>query len=367
MVINSNLSALRSSRALSEATSALSRSLARLSSGARLVSPEDDPAGLAVYSIMSAESRRNSAAITNLNNALSYVQTQDAFLTKAQRALDRMGELAVLALDRTKTDSDRENYDLEFQQLEDFIGTVNSATYNGVRLFTPDSVLDFLGSSPDDSGSEDAQVIDTGLNSGTVTLNFEVSSNASTLTIYYPPRTDSGSAIVSQSVLGSASIEVDFGGGVSTEIEIVINEGGGASPTTWDYSGSVTPPFSMPLTTDGNGSSYTLSKLGQTSISASVEDISSAESALTDVKNEIESLAGRRALVGANIARIQSELESLSILNENLTAAYSRIGDVDVAAESTELVRRRLLTQSSTAMVVQANMLPSMALRLLSP
>ncbi|MBM3839871.1 MAG: flagellin, partial [Verrucomicrobia bacterium] len=57
--------------------------------------------------------------------------------------------------------------------------------------------------------------------------------------------------------------------------------------------------------------------------------------------------------------------EQLVILNENLSAANSRIKDVDVAEESTQFAKYNILVQSGTAMLAQANLLPQSALRLL--
>ena len=72
-----------------------------------------------------------------------------------------------------------------------------------------------------------------------------------------------------------------------------------------------------------------------------------------------------RAKVGANVQRLNLTSEQLSILNENLSAANSRIKDVDVAEESTKFARYNILVQSGTAMLAQANLLPQSALRLL--
>ena len=88
----------------------LAKSLARLSSGSRIVSPEDDAAGLAQSIKFDAQINRNTAANSNVNNAVSFSQTQDGFLQKVQKALDRMSELTVLAQDATKTVSDLSNY-----------------------------------------------------------------------------------------------------------------------------------------------------------------------------------------------------------------------------------------------------------------
>ena len=136
MVINTNTSALASSRLLGESSTLLSKSLARLSSGSKIVSPEDDAAGLAVSMRFDAQINRASAASSNVGNAVSFNQTQDGFLGKVQKALDRMSELAVMAQDVTKVDADRALYDKEFQTLGSYVNNVATKDFNGVSLFS---------------------------------------------------------------------------------------------------------------------------------------------------------------------------------------------------------------------------------------
>jgi len=135
MVINTNISAQNSASLLAQSSSQLSKSLARLSSGSKLISPEDDVAGAAVALRFDAQISRIGAATNNVGNAISYTQTQDGFLQKVGKALDRMSELAVLSQDVTKTDSDRGLYDKEFQQLGSYIKDIASKNFNGVSLF----------------------------------------------------------------------------------------------------------------------------------------------------------------------------------------------------------------------------------------
>ena len=136
MVINTNVSAANSARLLAESSAMLSKSLARLSSGSRLVSPEDDAAGAAVSLRFVAQINRTQAANNNVSSAISFNQTQDGFLKKIGKALDRMSELAILAQDVTKSNSDRDLYDLEFQQLSDYIDNVATKDFNGVSIFS---------------------------------------------------------------------------------------------------------------------------------------------------------------------------------------------------------------------------------------
>jgi len=99
------------------------------------VSPEDDAAGLAVSSRFDAQSNRINAAKANVGNSVSFNQTQDGFLKKVNKALDRMSELAVLAQDVTKTDSDRALYNAEFTKLGSYINDLATKDFNGVSLF----------------------------------------------------------------------------------------------------------------------------------------------------------------------------------------------------------------------------------------
>jgi len=135
MVINTNIAAEQSASLLATSTANLAKSLQRLSSGTKIVSPADDAAGLAMSMNFSAESGRLSAASNNVSNAISFTQTQDGFLQQVSSALTRMSELAVSAQDVTKSDSDRADYNAEFRQLASYIGNISTKAFNSVSLF----------------------------------------------------------------------------------------------------------------------------------------------------------------------------------------------------------------------------------------
>jgi flagellin len=135
MVINTNISAQSTAALLSQSSSMLSQSLARLSSGSKITSPADDSAGLAVSVELTAEMGRINAASNNVADANSFNQTQDGYLQQVSSALNRMSELAIQSQDVTKSDSDRSLYDQEFQTLASFIKDVATKDFNGVSLF----------------------------------------------------------------------------------------------------------------------------------------------------------------------------------------------------------------------------------------
>ncbi len=155
MVINTNIQAQTAASNLGTSSAMLAKSLSRLSSGSKIVSPADDAAGLAVASRLDAQVQRLSAARSNVGNAISFTQTQDGYLKKIAKALDRMSELAILAQDVTKGSSDRALYQTEFAQIQEYIENTSSKEFNGVSLFNGDTLaitVDSEGNTFDMSG-----------------------------------------------------------------------------------------------------------------------------------------------------------------------------------------------------------------------
>ena len=147
MTINTNPSASAAARNLNHSQEMLSKSLNRLSSGSKIVSPSDDAAGLAVSEKLQAQNRRLGAASTNVQNAVSYIQTADGFMSSMSSVLSRMSELTMMAKDVTKNAGDIALYQEEFQslqqQLRDTVGggvvTTPLGTFNGITLFGPNA------------------------------------------------------------------------------------------------------------------------------------------------------------------------------------------------------------------------------------
>jgi flagellin len=367
MVINSNQSAFQAARLLRDSSTRLAHSLARLSSGSRIISPEVDAAGLGVSAKLSSENRRHQAAESNLLNAISLSQTQDGYLQKIQKALDRMSELSVLALDVTKTDTDRGNYDTEFQKLRSFVDASFRQEYNGIGLFSGGSTVT-TNVSPQSGTGEFSLTVDTQGTSGQVDITFNFALVPDEIRVYYPPRSDGGTLINSTGlVLNNGTLSASFGPGSSTSIEIVVDEGAGATGNAWDFSAVITASSSggRMVTTDGNGERFELSSMAAIHVGTGISSISAAQASLGSVKHAIDDLARGRATIGANLARLKAHVDELGTLEQNLAAATSRITDVDVAEESTRFARNNILVQSGTAMLAQANLLPDIALRLL--
>ncbi len=113
----------------------LNDSLSKLSSGRRIVNPGEDSGSHSQVAKIGSKHKRDIANLQNLQNLVSYSQTQDGILSQVGEILHRMNELATRALDVTTNDGDRENYNKEFLELAHQLDELESETFNGVDLF----------------------------------------------------------------------------------------------------------------------------------------------------------------------------------------------------------------------------------------
>lgn len=115
---------------------------------------------------------------------------------------------------------------------------------------------------------------------------------------------------------------------------------------------------------DTSKAATTLESLGLTNLNT--ETKLAAQENLSTIDAAISSLSGSRAELGAMQNRLQSAVNNLQVYDENMTSANSRIRDVDVATESSELVKSNILAQAGTAVLSQANQNSQLALKLLA-
>ncbi len=358
IVVNSNTTATTASFNLSHANTALRKSLARLSSGKRIVSPADDAGGLAVAYKLNSKLSRTEGVRQNIQNGLSYLQVQDGAMTTVAKVVDRMSELRTMASDVTKNTQDIENYSKEFIELQRQLSQVHREKFNGISLFavgrtaavnTPPDLRPQLSkdmSAVDDSGNTyqafSRQILTTadGVEAdGNVSLNVINLQHVLSL---------GGVDTRFVSTTTAARIEVDrvANGGVEANVgtRIFFNLGNVNGGNTDDI-GDATAENEV-YTSDGFLRSIMFVSVGS----------------FTSV---IERIADARAENGAEQSRL-GMVDSLLMQNQtNLEAAHGRIMDADVALESSRFARQNVLVQSSAAMVAQANQLTSIALQIL--
>ncbi len=135
LVINTNVASLIAQRNLAVNSSALSKSVQRLSSGLRINSAADDAAGLSISEKLTAQTRSIAVAIRNSQDGVSLSQVAEGGMTEIGNILTRMRELAEQSSNGTLGDSERTALDNEYSQLKSEIDRISNVTeFNGIKL-----------------------------------------------------------------------------------------------------------------------------------------------------------------------------------------------------------------------------------------
>jgi flagellin len=334
--INVNPAASGAGLNLGKANESLQKSLSRLSSGRRIVTSSDDAGGLAVSMKMAAAQKRTEATAINLRNIVSYLDTQDGAFKIADKVLSRMSELTTLARDVTKNPGDVENYDKEFQNLQDQIVSLGSEKFNGVALFVTSSTTGAKFTVPtSEDGTQSSSVTQAAMGGdpavGMMINGFIQISGAPSPA--FTPFANPVPATATVYNLDGSSRPI-----AATEATAATSIAAGTDTTSANALGSSTAGT---LTYNNSASFAYISQMA------------------------LQNVADMRAQNGAEMSRITFAQDLLNINAVNLEAANSRIIDVDVAAESSQLARFQILQQAGTAMLAQANTSQQSLVRLL--
>jgi len=312
MQVYNNVPAFMVWRSYNYNVTSLRNSMSKLASGLRINTAGDDPAGLAMSERLRAQYRNTAAAAGNVENKINYLQTADAWLQKIHDMLGRMAELAIMANDGTKSSTDRTNLQKEFAQMQKEIqritsGATAAAKFNGLYLFrggngvavmTNDNVQTGFGSVRLQVGPDSNQVF----NEDPINLT---NSNFAVVGSY----AKYSYGTINMTVLGSTVAMVRWA-----------------------------------------------SLICGAHLSISIQSI--AQAAVDKLNLGIDFVSSTRAILGAEMNRMNQTLSGLRSYEENIRSAESRIRDVDVAWETTAFSKFSILTQVGTAMLAQANALP---------
>ena len=352
VVINTNTAATVAANNLDAASRMLQRSLNRLSSGTKIVNASDDAGGVAVAARLSAASVRTQGAIGNIGSALSFLQQQDSALKTGSKIMQRMNELQILYRDTTKSSDDKTQYATEFDKLKaQYVSAVRNSTYNSIDMLkaagaisvtineglSTYSLADLSGNVSDSSSWA---ITDGGnFHSLTGTKGITTLGSAGDLVL----------TVGSRSPVTIALASADTMSGVITKIN-----NAGAQVTA-----SLTSDGYLRLTANNQGEAITVTAASTDAVSVTAlgftEGTASTGGQSDRSLAEIQSLAAARSKNGADQSVLQYYSELATATKTNFDSAVSRIMDVDVAQESTQLARWNTLVQAGTAMMAQAN------------
>jgi flagellin len=137
MIINHNMSALYANRLLKFKEWDVNKDIEKLSSGMRINKAGDDASGLAVSEKLRSQIRGLNQAERNIENAISFIQTTEGYLSETHDIMHRMRELAVQSANGIYSEEDRMQIQVEVSQLVDEVNRIASqAQFNGMNMLT---------------------------------------------------------------------------------------------------------------------------------------------------------------------------------------------------------------------------------------
>ena len=317
MRINTNVSALSAHRNLSKTGVNLGKSIERLSSGLRINRAGDDAAGLVISQKLRAESSGLRQSVRNAQDGISFIQTAEGALDEVSGMLNRMRDLAVQAKNGTQDTNSRAAILAEYDQLASAIGDIYDDTkFAGANVFSE-------------------------FNGGTTSVTVAAAETAN----------DTNNAKLFQ-IGNSQGNTVQVDGGALTKLRL----------NDLDWGSDIDPAAAVTAASDNAAND---SITGRTNNGTTATDIHTDPNLLANLDAAISKVSSARGTLGASQNRLESTVRNLSVTAENLSAAESRIRDVDVAEEMMSFTRSQILQQAGTAMLSQANGVSQGALQLL--
>ena len=373
MRINNNLMALNTFRQYTVNNGSAAAATEKLSSGVRINRAGDDAAGLAISEKMRAQIRGLTMASKNSQDAISLVQTAEGALTETHSILQRMRELAVQsASDTNKDDVDRAALNEEFGALRFEINDIAGKTaFNGKALLNGSlgtKVVLASGAAnlkPGLLGVTDIKI------EGFAAGNFDVTIALSNGNDSPYNATLNGHAVqfAQPPATGISTVNLDFGNGQKITLEF---NGVAANTLNNQHIAFTVTGGSAIIQTGANENDALTIEIGDMRADAlgvtngiEINTQAKASSAITTVDNAINKVSTQRAGLGALQNRLQHKINNLDTSAENLSAAESRIRDLDMAKEMTNYTKNNILVQAATAMLAQANAAPQGVLQLL--
>ncbi len=400
MRIQHNISALNSHRQLGNNNSAIGKNLEKLSSGYRINRAGDDAAGLAISEKMRAQIKGLETAQKNAQDGISLVQTAEGALTEVHSMLNRMVELATQSANGTYEDTvDRANLQKEVKSLKSEIDRIaDSTNFNGIKLLNGNLGGRKLTSGG--QGGETGMVVNGGsLEAGSAqTFTFTGAAAGvqagATLTVGTAVNSAGGQALVSfgmasttgngtkgtitfEARINESNIQTDADRALADKyrgmtVTVSHNAILQAAGTSQAYSAGAGGGLSLQVgDTNHDFQKVTVQVNDMKSASLGINDISVADQAkageaIENIKTAINTVSSARGDLGAIQNRLEHTINNLGVTTENMTAAESRIRDVDMAKEMMEFTKNNILSQAATSMLAQANQTPQGVLQLLN-
>jgi len=328
MIINHNITALNTHRQLGNASNAQMNSMEKLSSGLRINSAKDDAAGLSISEKMRGQIRGLEQASRNAQDGISMIQTAEGALGVTHDILQRMRELTVQGSNDTNENVDREAIKTELDQLSEEVARIAGDTeFNGKQLI--DGTF----------GVQKGATTDVDLVGGVSNVNIQgMKANASV------DITVTGTEITATD--GDGNVQVVDAGAATYNGTLNFDKLGFSLETNGvtvsDLAGTIVSTgaqadMNLQIGANKNQSlGFKIDDMSAAGLSVEKSDLqvdsyANAQLTLDKIDSAIASVSAQRSSLGAIQNRLDHTINNLGTSSENLTAAESRIRDVDYA------------------------------------
>ncbi|CAM3722753.1 flagellin [Parendozoicomonas haliclonae] len=391
ITINTNTTAMIAQNNLLNTQKGLTSSMERLSTGLRINSASDDAAGMQISNRMQTQRNGLDVAMRNANDAISMAQTAEGAMSENTDILNRMRDLALQSANDSNTDGDRAAMQKEVDALKEEITRIHNTTnFAGKKLLNGDA-----GALSFQVGSNSNETIEVKIDEiSTSSLKGKISEDLAAGNVTIDSKQISDALTKANNNGSAAGSEVKFSIGTTDGTtpaveEITLAAKAANTPAEDAYTledivdaiNAKTDDSGVSAVADSNGG-ITLSTKGINAIAVEEETAGTivdktgvagktAGSELTVADIDLKTAAGAQAAVDildgalkqvdeqrANLGAVQNRLEStidnLSNINENLTQSQSRIKDVDFAKETTNMTSKQMMMQAGSTVLSQA-------------
>lgn len=396
MRINTNLNAMTALNSATKNTALAGSSMEKLSSGLKINKAADNATGLAISEKMRSQIRGLDQASQNTQDGISVVQTAEGAIEEVGNIVQRMRELAVQGANETNTGSDRAKISEELTQLHEEIDRIAESTqFNGKDLLNGKNEVrtETVYTPKTETATKDVTVqegfdFDDLLKDADITVTTSV--DAGKGKIAFKAGTGVGYGISTDNISDDGKLKADS--------KVTITDTNGKTLTFTVKNEQTAGPGDLKLgtiatsqesikgkeislqvganTSDSqtlkvkieNVSTKSLGLDGDTITKMAKEGAKGTEAAnkmIDSLDKALERVNTSRANLGAMQNRLETTASNLTTSNENLTAAESRIRDVDVAEEMMNLSKLNLINQAAQAMMSQAKSQPEGVMQLL--
>lgn len=385
LTVNTNVASLSIQRNLNNAADAQGTSMKRISSGLRINSAKDDASGLQISSRLSSQINGLKAARQNAMDAISIAQTAEGALQQSTILLQRMRDLTVIAMKDSLSYVDLKALNDDFQQMSAELTRISKSTKFGTKL----NLLD--GS----AGNMSFQVGASTGDSERITMSLGKGFGTSAL---FAAKADQAAVAADATTSGSRAVvngeEIKYaidGSGVRNLITVntvtvtqaqidaakIANDNIAAAELALANAADVDKATKQAdLDAAKNAGKPALDDLAaaqrvDAEVAAKNKELNQQaklenfEAVLIALDGALEYINSSRAELGAKQNRLENTINNIDNIVVNASDSRKRIMDVDYAAETAELTKHQVLQQASTAILAQANQLPSSVLKLL--